>query len=28
VADVDERIRERCERLGRLDLTSQDLLIG
>ncbi len=28
LADVDERIRERCEQLGDLDLTSQDLLIG
>jgi starvation-inducible DNA-binding protein len=27
VADVDERTRERCERLGEIDLSSQDVLI-
>jgi len=27
VADVDERARERCERLGEIDLASQDVLI-
>jgi starvation-inducible DNA-binding protein len=27
VAEVDERARERCERLGEIDLASQDVLI-
>jgi starvation-inducible DNA-binding protein len=27
VADVDERVRDRCARLGEIDLTSQDVLI-
>jgi len=27
VAEVDERVRERCERLGEIDLASQDVLI-
>jgi starvation-inducible DNA-binding protein len=27
VAEVDERVRERCERLGEIDLVSQDVLI-
>src|SRR5438309_11393690 len=27
VAEVDERLRERCERLGDIDLASQDVLI-
>jgi DNA-binding ferritin-like protein len=27
VAVVDERVRERCERLGEIDLASQDVLI-
>lgn len=27
LADVDERVRDRCERLGELDLASQDVLI-
>jgi DNA-binding ferritin-like protein len=27
LAEVDERVRGRCERLGELDLPSQDVLI-